>query len=87
LPDYWLTGNRFGASSVNALITNGVFAPWGLAFDSAGSLWVVNQTDATGAGPGSVVRYTAGTLTSNPNPTLVVPQSAQFALGIAIASP
>jgi endo-alpha-1,4-polygalactosaminidase (GH114 family)/sugar lactone lactonase YvrE len=81
------TVTRFSASNVNALITNGVFAPWGLAFDSAGSLWVVNQTDATGTGPGSVVRYTAGTLTSNPNPTLVVPQSARFALGIAIASP
>jgi endo-alpha-1,4-polygalactosaminidase (GH114 family) len=81
------TVTRFSASNVGALITNGVFAPWGLVFDSAGSLWVVNQTDATGTGPGSVVRYTAGTLTSNPSPTLVVPQSARFALGIAIAAP
>jgi endo-alpha-1,4-polygalactosaminidase (GH114 family) len=81
------TVTRFNASNVNAVITKGVFAPWGLAFDSAGSLWVVNQTDATGSGPGSVVRYTAGTLTSDPTPTLVVPQSARFALGIAIASP
>jgi DNA-binding beta-propeller fold protein YncE len=81
------TVTRFSASNINALITNGVFAPWGLAFDSAGSLWVVNQTDATGTGPGSVVRYTAGTLTASPNPALVVPQSARFALGIAIAPP
>jgi endo-alpha-1,4-polygalactosaminidase (GH114 family) len=81
------TVTRFSASNLGALITNGVFAPWGLAFDSVGSLWVVNQTDATGTGPGSVVRYAAGALTSNPSPTLVVPQSARFALGIAIASP
>ena len=81
------TVTRLNASNANAQITTGVFSPWGLAFDSAGSLWVVNQTDATGTGPGSLARYTAGSLTSNPNPALVVPQSARFALGIAIASP
>ncbi len=75
------------ANIVNAQITNGIYAPWGLAFDSAGDLWVVNQTDATGSGPGSLARYASASLTANPSPSLVVPQSARFALGIVIAKP
>jgi len=75
------------SANVGAQISSGLYTPYGLAFDSGSNLWVVNETDASGTGPGSVVRYDAASLGANPSPSLTLPQATRYPLGIAIARP
>lgn len=76
------------SASVNATLSSGLFDPFGVAVDSAGNLWAVNQTDASGTGPGSLVRYAAADLTTPAaTPSLTLPQATRFILGIAVGLP
>ena len=74
-------------NTVEAQLSRGIYDPWGIALDAAGNLWVVNQTDASGRGNGSLVRFDSVQLAADLLPSLVLPQSSRFSLGLAIAAP
>lgn len=72
---------------VEAQLSRGIYDPWGIALDASGNLWVVNQTDVSGRGNGSLVRFDGTPLADDSLPSLVLPQSSRFSLGLAIAAP
>ncbi len=64
---------------------NGLYEPFGLSFDAAGNLWVVNQTDASGTGPGGLLEFTAASLgASTATPALTLPLPSRFTLAVAV---
>ncbi|CAM3599089.1 hypothetical protein [Deinococcus frigens] len=83
-----------GDAAVTKTITSGLYDPAGLAFDSAGNLWVVNKTGAAGVAgtnatdPGSLIRYPAASLsTVNPVPDLNIGLGSRYPVGLAVGKP
>lgn len=74
-------------SRVLATYTSGLFSPFDVDVDSLGNLWVVNSTNSSGTGAGSVVRFPA--ISGNPasTPNLVLNGPTQYTLGIAVSNP
>ncbi|OLV16209.1 hypothetical protein BOO71_0012475 [Deinococcus marmoris] len=83
-----------GDAAVTRTITAGLYDPAGLAFDSAGNLWVVNKTGAAGVAgtnpndPGSLIRFSAASLaTSTPAPSLNIGLGSRYPVGLAVGKP
>ncbi|MEZ4238024.1 MAG: hypothetical protein R3F59_18140 [Myxococcota bacterium] len=75
--------------TVGAVLTQGLYGPWGLRFDGAGDLWVVDSTDAAddATSRGALVRFDAAGLGGDPAPSLQVPLDSRYTLGLAVGTP
>ncbi|CAM3220370.1 Glycoside-hydrolase family GH114 TIM-barrel domain-containing protein [Deinococcus saxicola] len=83
-----------GDAAVSKTIISGLYDPAGLAFDSAGNLWVVNKTGAVGVteinsdDPGSLIRFPAASLaTATPAPNLNIGLGSRYPVGLAVGKP
>jgi hypothetical protein len=76
-------------STVGAVVTQGLFVPWGLRFDRTGDLWAVDTTDAADAATsrGSLVRFGGGSLGLDPAPDVVIRLDSRYTLGLAVGTP
>lgn len=77
-----------GDTAVTTTITAGLYDPAGLAFDSAGNLWVVNKLGVNPTDPGSLIRFPAASLaTTTPTPNLNIGLGSRFPVGLAVGKP
>ena len=72
---------------MDVTLSQGVYDPDGLAFDATGNVWVVNQTDATGTGPGSVVKFAGSSLGGSSSPEVTLSLPTRYTIGVAIHRP
>ncbi|MBX2802958.1 MAG: hypothetical protein KTR31_35070 [Myxococcales bacterium] len=77
----------FDQGDLGALITSGLYQPWGLQLDAAGRLWVVNATDADDGGNsrGSLLSFDSPV--SGAVPSQEIPLASRYTLGLAVARP
>ncbi|MEN0061051.1 MAG: endo alpha-1,4 polygalactosaminidase [Myxococcota bacterium] len=87
--DWDLDGNVVtrGIADASVRITEGLFGPWGLAFDESGRLWVVNSTDAedNADSRGSLLRFDMPTTGASPDQNS--PLASRYTLRLAVGRP
>ncbi|GEM49316.1 hypothetical protein [Deinococcus cellulosilyticus] len=84
-----LTLSQFSAnadSRILATYTSNLYSPFDVDVDALGNLWVVNSTGSTTTS-GSVVRFPAVSGTPSTTPNLILNQSTQYTVGIAVSNP
>ncbi|GGJ28838.1 SBBP repeat-containing protein [Deinococcus roseus] len=74
-------------SRILSTYTSNLYSPFDVDVDVLGNLWVVNSTNSAGTGAGSVVRFPAVSGTPSSTPNLILNQSTQYTLGIAVSNP
>jgi hypothetical protein len=83
------TVSEASADTATTVLTDGLHAPWGLAFDAAGGLWVVNRTDAadTAASRGAAVYFGVDRQRTGSSPSRSLPLESRYTVGIGIGRP
>jgi len=85
----WSTDGRLSVGTAKTVLTDGLYDPWGLAFDGSGGLWVVNRTDAedTPDSRGAAVYFPVSRQMTGSEPERILPLESRFTLGIGIGRP
>lgn len=84
-----LTLSEFTASAdsrILATYTSNLYSPFDVDVDALGNLWVVNSTGSSTTS-GSVVRFPSVSGAPSTTPNLILNQSTQYTVGIAVSNP